>query len=152
MKTKKLAIALLAGALALFALAGCQGTQGGAVELAGIWQLESIEDEHEGVAMTADEVKSLAEMLDMTVTLNLRDSGEAVLDMFGDVMTGTWTQEDDGTAQLTITDYGEAINQSIADGVELSEGEKMQGTALVIEGQNLKIAIDETTYVFASAE
>ena len=146
-KLSKLAILAASFMLAVGCLTAC-GDQ--APEFEGVWILDSIEAEHEGVAMTAEEVDIFERALGSSVTLTLTSTGAVELDNFGEVMTGTWEQTDDGKAMLTITNYGSATNSEVENGQVQPDDEKIEGVLMIIEDQMLTIELGSEKLIFAS--
>ena len=148
-KMGKLAATVAACMLALGALVAC-GQGQSQPEFEGVWVLDSIEAEHEGVAMSAEEVDVFERALGSTATLTLTSTGAVELDNFGEVMTGTWEQTDEASATLTIANYGEAVNAEEANGQTQPEDEKIQGVPMTIDGQTLTIDLGTEKLLFVT--
>lgn len=147
-KTPKLVILATTCLFALGALTACGEKS---PEFEGTWTLNSIEAEHEGVAMTAEEVDVFERALGSSVTLTLTNTGTVELDNFGEVMTGVWEQTTDNQAMLTILNYGAAVNSEVENGQAHPEDEKIEGVPMTIEGQTLSIDLGSEKLLFTSA-
>ena len=147
-KLSRLAILAAAFMLATGCLAACGEKS---PEFEGTWTLDSIEAEHEGVAMTAEEVDIFERALGSSVTLTLTSTGAVELDNFGEVMTGTWEQTENGKATLTITNHGAAVNSEAENGQVQPDYEKIEGVPMTIEGQTLTVDLGSEKLLFATA-
>ncbi len=147
-KLSKLAILAAAFMLAIGCLTACGEKS---PEFEGVWTLDSIEAEHEGVAMTAEEVDIFERALGSSVTLTLTSTGTVELDNFGEIMTGSWKQSGEGQATLTITNHGAAVNSEAENGQVQPDDEKIDGVSMTIEGQTLTIDLGSEKLLFTAA-
>ena len=147
-KLSKLAILAAAFMLAIGCLTACGEKS---PEFEGTWTLDSIEAEHDGVAMTAEEVDIFERALGSSVTLTLTSTGTVELDNFGEIMTGSWEQSGEGQATLTITNHGAAVNSEAENGQVQPDDEKIDGVSMTIEGQTLTIDLGSEKLLFTAA-
>lgn len=147
-KARKIAFLILGAALALSVLSACGSKAEPEPEFEGAWVLECIEAEHEGVAMSAEEVDVFERALGAAATLQLAESGSAKITTFGEVMTGTWERLDATNATLVVTNYGDAANSEIENGNEMPDDQKIEGVTMHIEGQRLTIDLGSEKLVF----
>lgn len=110
-------IASAVGALALtVSLVACGGAPAGpnleelAGEFVGTWELSHAEFEEGPVS--EEDYDAIAE-LGMHVTLDMDDSGDILLDAFGNQFEGTWQLKDEDT--ITVTLDGEAVDMPVTD-------------------------------------
>ncbi len=117
--------------VALFStFAACGGGGGGAKSdeaFVGVWTLNSMDAD--GMQMTGEEIKELAEMVgvdfDDMFRLELDADGTAKMIVQEETMEGKWAAKDASTVTLTMDD--ESVDATLADGLLTleSDGDKM---------------------------
>ena len=121
MKRKMLLLVGCVCALCL-ALTGCGGGADAASNFVGSWKLSAVESSTEPAS---EEDVAFLEEMGMSCSITLNEDKTASLDLFGDVLNGTWEAKD--ATNATITAEGESLEMMLADG-KLSldlEGDKM---------------------------
>jgi len=111
-KYRILIIAACVAVVASLALVGCFGGKGKA-DAAWVGNYKLVEMAENGEVTGADDLATL-EALGLTVTLSMNEDHTAVLDMFGETMSGTW--EAKSTSAGTLTMQNQKIDLSLSNG------------------------------------
>ena len=105
------------GAVALtISLVACGGAPAGpdiealTTQFVGTWEMRSAEFVDQSVS---EEDYEAISALGMHVTMDLDDSGDALLDAFGEQLEGTWEIKDESTVSVTLD--GESVDMPFAD-------------------------------------
>lgn len=92
------AVSALVLALGLTACGGAGGGDTDKTPFVGTWDISSISGEE---AVTEDDMKMMSDM-GLNAFMNLDEDGTASIDLFGEVMTGTWTVKSATEIDVTI--------------------------------------------------
>lgn len=90
-------------------LVACGG--GGEVDVVGDWKLSSMEEDGE---VTSEEDLAMLEEMGMSISLSFTADNKVTMDMFGEIMEGTWKSVDGSTVDITFE--GETAQAKVADG------------------------------------
>ena len=119
MKKHLLALFTCMAALCLV-LVGCGGSGNGGSQAAssadptpfvGTWELYEMESD--GEVTSNEDVATLKDFLGISVYADIAEDGTLELDVFGEILTGTWEATGDGVASATLE--GQDITLSIVD-------------------------------------
>lgn len=131
---KLAALAAVAAALC-FALIGCGGGDP-AKNFTGTWKLSGMTSE--GEVLAGDDMAML-EAMGMTASMTLAEDGTLEFELFGEVVTGTWSADSADACTLVLADLGGSVPA------------KLSGDTLTIEVEGDSMTFTRTGAAPASA-